>query len=216
MKQSWKRSFLYNWYYISVWVAGLLAVILTVGGWNNREKMLLGSAAVLFLHFFEEFGFPGGFASVGMKVELHITDRDARLWPLNQLNSMIGNWLFAILVYLLPIFLPDVKFMTLAAAVFGFVEVLMHAVIFNAALKKWYNPGLATAIFGLLPISIWYLSIIWGQRLYSMGDIALAIIWIAFNYWLVFRSPLYKRLGAMSDRYAFTPEEVARGDRFVN
>lgn len=216
MKQSWKRSFLYNWYYISVWVAGLLAVILTVGGWNNREKMLLGSAAVLFLHFFEEFGFPGGFAPVGMKVELRITDKDARLWPLNQLNSMIGNWLFAILVYLLPIFLPDVKFMTLAAAVFGFVEVLMHAVIFNAVLKKWYNPGLATAVFGLLPISIWYLSIIWGQRLYSMGDIALAIIWIAFNYWLVFRSPLYKRLGAMSDRYAFTPEEVARGDRFVN
>lgn len=216
MKQSWKHSFLYNWYYISVWVAGLLAVILTVGGWNNREKLLLGSAAVLFLHFFEEFGFPGGFAPVGMKVELHITDKDARLWPLNQLNSMIGNWLFAVLVYLLPIFLPDVKFMTLAAAVFGFAEVLMHAVIFNAALKKWYNPGLVTAVFGLLPISIWYLSTIWGQRLYSMGDIALAIIWIAFNYWLVFRSPLYKRLGAMSDRYAFTPEEVARGDRFVN
>lgn len=180
-----------------------------------REKMLLGSAVIIFLHFFEEFGFPGGFAPMGLKVELHITDPDASHWPLNQLNSMVGNWLFAVLVYLLPLFLPDVKFLTLAAALFGFLEVLMHAIVFNAALKKWYNPGLATAVCGLLPISIWYLSTIWGQHLYSGIDIALAIVWIVFNYWLGFRSPLYKKLGAMSDRYAFTPEEVARGDRYI-
>lgn len=215
MKQGWKRTFLYNWYYISVFIAGLLAVVLAIGNWDNQERMLLGSAAVIFLHFFEEFGFPGGFAPMGMRVELRITDPDAHNWPLNQLNSMVGNWLFALLVYLLPLVLPNVHFLTLAAALFGFLEVLMHAGVFNIALKRWYNPGFATAVFGLLPISVWYLSSIRGQHLYDNIDILLAVVWIVFNYWLGFRSPLYKKLGSMSDRYAFTPEEVANGERFL-
>lgn len=207
--------FLYNWYNISVWIAGLLAVVLTIGNWDTRNKMLLGSAVVIFLHFFEEFGFPGGFAPMGLKVELHNTDPDPHHWPLNQLNAMVGNWLFAVLVYLLPLFLPNVKFLTLAAAMFGFLEVLMHAFVFNIALKKWYNPGFATAVFGLLPISLWYFSTIWGQHLYKGTDFALAVVWMVFNYWLGFRSPMYKKLGSLSDRYAFTPEEVAKGERFL-
>lgn len=215
MKQGWKRTFLYNWYNISVFIAGLLTVVLVIGNWDTRQKMLLGSSAIIFLHFFEEFGFPGGFAPIGMRVELRITDPDAQHWPLNQLNAMVGNWLFAVLVYLLPLFLPNVKFLTLAAAMFGFLEVLMHAGVFTIALKKGYNPGFATAVFGLLPISLWYFSTIWGRHLYAGTDIALAIVWMVFNYWLGFRSPLYQKLGNMSDRFAFTPEEVARGNRFV-
>ncbi|MGM9537987.1 MAG: HXXEE domain-containing protein [Candidatus Onthomonas sp.] len=215
MEQGWKRTFLYNWYNVSVAIAGLLAVVLAIGDWDVRQRMLLGSSVVIFLHFFEEFAFPGGFAPMGIRVELRITDPDAHQWPLNQLNSMVGNWLFAVLVYLLPLFLPNVKFLTLAAAVFCFAEVLMHAVVFNIATKRWYNPGLATAVCGLLPISVWYFSNIWGQHLYSGVDIALALVWILFNYWLGFRGPLYKKLGAMSDRYAFTPEEVAKGAKYL-
>lgn len=145
---------------------------------------------------------------MGMKVELRITDPDASHWSLNHLNAMVGNWLFAVPVYVLPLFLPP------AAALFGFLEVVMHAFFFNIALKKVYNPGFATAVFGLLPISLCYFAGIWGQRLYSGVDIALAVVWMVFNYWLGFRSPLYKKLGTMSDRFAFTPEEVARGERF--
>lgn len=215
MKQGWKKGLLNNWHNISAFLAGLLAVVLTVGNWDARQRMLLGSAAIIFLHFFEEFGFPGGFAPMGMKVELRITDPDASHWPLNQLNTMAGNWLFAVLVYVLPLFLPDVKFLTLAAALFGFLEVLMHAFVFNIALKRVYNPGFATAVFGLLPISLRYFAGIWGQHLYSGADIALAVVWMVFNYWLGFRSPLYKKLGTMSDRYGFTPEEVAKGQRFL-
>lgn len=211
----WKEKLLCNWYYISVLIAGIITVVLAIGEWDMREKMLLGSAAVLFLHFFEEFGFPGGFAPMGMRVELGITDHDPRHWPLNQVNSMVGNWLFAVLVYLLPLFLPDVRFLTLAAAIFGFFEVLMHATVFNIAVKTWYNPGLLTAVFGLLPVSVWYFAGIWGQNPYRVTDLVLALVWVGFNYWLGFRSPLYKKLGERSDRYAFTPEEVSKGARFL-
>lgn len=215
MKQGWKHKFLYNWYNISVYIAGLLAVVLAIGNWDSRQKMLLGAAAIIFLHFFEEFGFPGGFAPMGMKVEMHNTDPDPHHWSLNQLNSIVGNWYCAIVIFILPLFLPNVRFMTLAAAIFGLVEFFAHLFLFNIACKVWYNPGLATAVFGLMPISIWYFSTIRGQHLYSGLDIVLAIVWIAFNYLLVFRGPIYNKLGSMSDRYAFTPDEVARGKRFL-
>lgn len=42
MEQGWKRTFLYNWYNISVYIAGLLAVMLVIGSWDVRQKMLLG------------------------------------------------------------------------------------------------------------------------------------------------------------------------------
>ncbi|MGN0665596.1 MAG: HXXEE domain-containing protein [Huintestinicola sp.] len=215
MEQGWKRKFLYNWYNISVYIAGILIVCLAIGNWDTREKMLLGAAAFIFLHFFEEFGFPGGFAPMGLKVEMHNTDPDPAHWSLNQLNSLIGNWYCAVIIYILPLFFPNVRFMTLAAAIFGFIEVFGHLIMFNIACKKIYNPGLFTALFGLMPISMWYFSTIWGQQLFRGVDIVLAIAWIGFNYWLAFRSPIYKKLGAMSDRYAFTPEEVKRGEEYL-
>lgn len=212
---STKKKFFDTWYCVSVYIAAAFVLALVLGNWDIREKMLLGSSFFIFLHFFEEFGFPGGFPYVGMKVELRITDMDPRHWPLNQANAMFGNFCFAVLVYLLPLFLPDVRFLTLAAAIFAFAEVLMHLVVFNIALKTWYNPGLLTAVFGLLPISLWYFSQVWEQHLYSWGDVGLAIVWIGFNYWLAFRSPIYKKLGKLSDRYAFTEAEVSRGKRYI-
>jgi len=210
-----KKRFFDTWYCISVYIAAAFALALALGDWDVREKMLLGSSFFIFLHFFEEFGFPGGFPYVGMEVELRINDTDARHWPLNQANAMFGNFCFAVLVYLLPLFLTNVRFLTLAAAIFAFAEVLMHLVVFNIALKTWYNPGLLTAVFGLLPISLLYFSRILGQHLYSWGDAVLALAWILFNYWLAFRSPIYKKLGKLSDRYGFTEAEVSRAKRYM-
>ena len=43
----------------------------------------------------------------------------------------------------------------------------------------------------------------------------MAIVWIGFNYWLAFRSLIYKKLGKLSDRYGFTDAEVSRGKRYM-
>lgn len=204
------KKFVKNWYLISVFIAGVYALILYFGDWNIREKMLLASSIFIFLHFFEEFAFPGGFPWVGMKVELGIKDNDPKDWPLNELNAMFGNWWFAVFVYLLPLFLPDVRFLTLAAALFAFLEVLMHLFFFNISLKTWYNPGLFTAVFGLMPVSLFYFYQVWDQHLYGWPDILLAVVWMGFNYWMGFRSPVYKTLGKKNGQWAFTQDEVER------
>jgi len=206
-------KYIKNWYYIAVYVAGIFALIVAIGDWNLREKTLLAGLIFIFLHFYEEFGYPGGFPWIGMKIELNIKDNNPKNWPLNQVSSMFGNVWFAVFVYLLPLFLPDVRFLTLAAVIFAFPEVLGHGIIFNIKLKTWYNPGLFSSIFGLLPVSIVYLSS--ALHLYTWIDLVLALIWIVLNYWVAFLSPIFKRLGAMSDKYAFTEEEVNRAEKYM-
>lgn len=204
-----------NWYYIAVFVAGIFALILALGDWNLREKTLYAGLIFIFFHFFEEFGFPGGFPWIGMKIELKITDNNPKSWPLNQVSSMFGNVWFAIFVYLFPLFCFNVRFLTLAAVIFAFAELLMHLVYFNIELRTWYNPGLFTTVFGLLPVSVVYLNHALNQQLYTWLDLALAFIWIILNYWVAFRSPIYKHLGKMSDQYAFTEDEVNRAEKYM-
>lgn len=66
-----------------------------------------------------------------------------------------------------------------------------------------------------MPLSIWYLVQTVPTGLFTWVDLALALVWIVFNYWLVFRSPLYKHLRKKSDRYAFTEEEVMLTRRYM-
>ncbi|WP_195999759.1 HXXEE domain-containing protein [Clostridium sp. 1001271B_151109_B4] len=204
-----------SWYYISVYIASMFALILAVGEWTLREKTLLISLVFIFLHFFEEFGFPGGFPWIGMKVEKNINDTNPKNWPFNQIAAMFGNVWFAVVVYLLPLFLPKVRFLTLAVILFAFAEVLMHLIVFNIALKSWYNPGLFTSIFGLLPVSVFYLSKTFGMHIYTGTDFIIALVWIVFNYWVAFRSPIFKRLIKMPD-YEFTTEEVYRAKKYID
>ena len=102
-----------NWYNISVYLAGLfalLAVLLPVG---IVPKLLLLSSSILALHFFEEFGWPGGFPYMGVKILLGSDEKDSTKWDCNNLNCMFGNWLALVLIYMMPLLLPGVRFLTM-------------------------------------------------------------------------------------------------------
>lgn len=43
----------------------------------------------------------------------------------------------------------------------------------------------------------------------------MAVMWVAINYWVAFRSPIYKKLGALK-QYSFTTEEVNRAQYYMN
>ncbi|EFR43476.1 hypothetical protein [Streptococcus pseudoporcinus] len=131
-----KNFLIRQWYNISVYVAGFLGLVLAVGNWSLEGKLILASTIFIFLHFFEEFGFPGGFPWVAIKVELKLEEDDATKWELNSLSSWFGNWWFALAVYILALLLPGVKFLTLAVFLFAFAELLMHGIFFPVSLKK--------------------------------------------------------------------------------
>ncbi|MDO4899521.1 HXXEE domain-containing protein [Actinomyces sp.] len=196
------------WHYVSVFLAGgvALAAILLPG--DLLLKLQLASAMVLLLHFFEEFGFPGGFPLMGIKVLMGSEEMDSSKWDCNNLSSMYGNWGFLLLVYITPIILPGPRPLVLAAMLFNIAEIIMHLVVFNVRLRTVYNPGIVTAVLGLTPITIIYFTRIFDPTLFECYDWAIAVAWLVAAFWLCFRSPIYWGLGrklgfALTDQSAY-------------
>ena len=193
------KKFVNNWQNISV-VFALIAAIAAIAAFVVDDivtKLLLASIAVLFLHFFEEFGFPGGFPWMGVKVLLGSREKDSTKWNCNNLNSMFGNWGFLVLVYVLPLVLPDVRFLLLAAMIFSLLELVMHLILFNVKQRTLYNPGLITGAFMLATISIYYFANVFDKSFYVWSDYIFAPAWCVVVFWFAFRSPLYWWLGSL-------------------
>lgn len=184
-----------NWHWISVYLAGATALIAILVPMDEVTKLLLAANSMLFLHFFEEFGWPGGFPWMGVKVLLGSDEMDPTKWDCNNLSSMFGNWGFLFMVYVLPIIFPGVRFFTLAAMMFLFAEVLMHLVIFPIRLRTFYNAGLVTTI-GLGIIGYCYFSgEAFDAAMFHWYDYALAVVWFGACFLFFFRSKLYWNLG---------------------
>ncbi len=184
-----------NWHWISVYLAGATALVAILVPMNEVTQLLLAAISLLFLHFFEEFGWPGGFPWMGVKVLLGSNEMDSTKWDCNNLSSMFGNWGFLFMVYVLPIIFPDVRFFTLSAMIFLFAEVLMHLIMFTIRLKTLYNAGLVTTI-GLGVIGCCYF---FGKSfdadMFQWYDYVLAVVWFGVNFLFFFRSKLYWNLG---------------------
>lgn len=190
------KNFVNNWQKISLGL-GILFAVCSIFVDDILQKLFVLAIAAYFLHFFEEFGFPGGFPAMGMKVLMNSKEKDSTKWNCNNLNSMFGNWGFLFLVYVLPMIF-QVKFLILSAMLFTFAEFFMHLILFNAKLKKFYNPGMVTGIFAITPIGIYYFLNVYDGNLFAMSDYILAILWFVAVFWFSFRSPLYWNLGKKS------------------
>lgn len=201
------KKFVNHWYDCSIYLAGFVALLTIFLPFTLTQKMLLASIVFLFLHFYEEFGWPGGFAYMGVKVLLGKDEKDQLKWNCNNLSSMYGNWGFLLLIYVLPLCFPNLKVLTLAAMMFNFAELFMHLIAFNVRLKQWYNPGLVTAVFGLTPISIYYFTSVFDASLFAWYHYVLAVVWFVFIFWLCFRSPIYWGLGK-KEGYTFTEQSA--------
>ena len=178
------------------------------------QKLLPATIAILFLHFFEEFGFPGGFPWMGMKVLMGSKEMNSTKWNYNNLNSMFGNWSFLLPVYAAALVLPDVHFLLLAAMIFSLLELVMHLILFNVKQRTIYNPGLVTGVFGLAPISIYYFVNVFDKNFYVWSDYILAPLWCVVVFWFSFRSPLYWGLGKLKG-YKLTAQS-AYGVKYAN
>lgn len=196
------RKFVNNWHNVSLGLAAVAALLAVFSG-DMTQKMILAATAVMFLHFFEEFGFPGGFPLMGMRVLMNSRERDSSKWNCNNLNSMFGNWEFCFLVYGLALIFPSVRFLTLSAMLFLFAEILMHLVLFNFKLKRIYNPGMLTGVLGFSPIAYYYFTNVFDKNFFAPYDYILAVAWFALVFWFSFRSPLYWNLGKLKG-YALT------------
>lgn len=193
------------WHFVSAYLACFVGMYAILWADDTLLRLQLTSLMFILLHFFEEFGFPGGFPLMGMKVLMGSPEMDSTKWGANNLNSMCGNWLFCLGLYVLPICLPSVGFLVLAGMMFNFAEIFMHLLLFNLKQKTIYNPGFITGIFGLGPVAIIYFwfSDVFSASMFEWYDWVIAVVWMAFVFLFSFRSKWYWHLGSKPG-YEFT------------
>ncbi len=122
------------------------------------------------LHLWEEQRFPGGFAELITR-KLDFTAK----------NRHFGEIVTIILVLFLavvPIVVPGVAFLQLAALLLGYLEAVAHVLAIRMfRLPRPYSPGMATALLVLLPLSIWGTVYATGHGLVSPIDWLWAVLY---------------------------------------
>lgn len=172
----------YNWYKFTIVVFIFLAFYM--GFWgidtlSTLQNILMFSFMALLVHQYEEYVFPGGGpvvinkANFGEKVNY-------RTFPGNMHSSMIVNHL-AYVVYIAAIIWSEFIWLGLATMFFNLFQFIGHGIQMNSRLKTWYNPGLASVIFFLIPISIYYMVFIVSNDLVTGWD----WFWGAASFFIV-------------------------------
>lgn len=203
------KTIVNKWYNVSIGLAVLFACVLLLGDWNARQVFLLASSVFLCLHFFEEFGFPGGFPHMAVRILLGKDEPDSTKWNCNNLNSMLSNWAALVLIYLMPLFLPNVRFLFISALILSVAEIVMHLLLFNIRQRTIYNPGLITGLFGIGTVVVIYLIRAFDPSLYVWYDYVLGFIYFLASFCFCYRSPMYWKIGGI-EGYPLT-ERTAYG-----
>ncbi|HEY3899745.1 MAG TPA: HXXEE domain-containing protein [Chthoniobacter sp.] len=193
-------------------ISTVVAAVYLIADWSQLvalQQLLLLNFIVVLLHQFEEYGWPGGFPAVANIVMLR-SDRPDR-YPLNQQSSMVANLLFAYVFYLLPVFFPKMIWLGLAPVLVGFpLQFFGHVIIVNKKLKSLYSPGVATAVFGHLPVAAFYIYQICTNHLATGWDWLFAFLYAIGFAALDFGALEVALLGDKNSRYPFDQDEMER------
>jgi hypothetical protein len=202
-----------HWHDVGAFSA-VIAGIYLIFAWNEivvLQKLLLLNFIVVLLHQFEEYSWPGGFPAVANIVLFGSAHPDR--YPLNQNSSMVANVIFAYAFYLVPVFFPNVIWLGLAPVLVGAtMQFIGHVIYVNWKLRSIYSPGVATTVFGHVPIAAIYIYYISAHHLANGWDwllgIAYMIVFISLNFGVV--EALL--LGSKNSSHPFDPDEMKRFD----
>lgn len=164
-----------NWYNLGLLFFVIMAFWLIFWGdtLNTLQKILLASLLALPIHQYEEYALPGG-GPVVINLAIYSHHDNFRHYPGNWQSCMVVN-LSAYVFYLLALFLPDLIWLGMATMFFNLMQLLGHGIKMNLALKTWYNPGMATSILLLTPISVYYIWYVVNHSLIVGFDWVLAV-----------------------------------------
>jgi len=130
---------------------GIIVVIITVLNWSAMpvlQRMMGLFFLAIVLHLWEEGKFPGGFTEMITKT-LKFTASSPHFGEIITVS-------YVLLITLVPLFFSNVAWLIMAPMMLGILEVVAHlAAIKMFKLKRFYSPGLVTAVVVLLPISIY-------------------------------------------------------------
>jgi hypothetical protein len=151
------------------------------GGLSLGDVLWL-SLISLWVHQFEEYGWPGGFPTMLNRVLFASTKPDR--FPLNAQSALVVNVGVGWGSYgLAALFGEQLPWLGIATILVSVGNTIAHTFLFNIKGRTLYNPGMATALLLFVPISIlFYLSMRW-DNLFTPLNLALGIpLGLLLNY----------------------------------
>lgn len=207
------RLFRRHWHDIGL-VPALLAAAYLLLCWNDidvLQRLVILNFIIVLLHQFEEYSWPAGFPAVANLVFMPLAGMSRYFKPLNQLSSAVANVTFAYVFYLLPVFFPHTIWLGLATVLVGAaLQVIGHAIVVNYQLRSLYSPGVATAVFGWLPLGVIYIYYVQTHGLAGVWVWLAAIVYMAVAMALVFYVIEQRLLGGENPSYPFEDDEMER------
>lgn len=156
------KAYRNNWYYVGGILFAVLAFVLGLFGdmIDPMRRIMIVLYMCLLAHQFEEYAVPGGFPSawnIGVSGEIEVGDR----YPLNTKSAFIVNICCAYPIYIIGIIFYEVHVLSIFITYFTMLQILMHGLMMNKKMGTLYNPGVATALFIMIPVgiySLWYIA----------------------------------------------------------
>jgi hypothetical protein len=200
-----------HWHDVGL-ASALIAGVYLAMAWGDLsvlQRILILNFIIVLLHQFEEYSWPGGFPSLANVVLLPAFARFMK--PLNQLSSAVANCVFAYVFYLLPIFFPNAIWLGLSTFIVGtLIQVIGHCIYANYRLRSVYSPGAATALFGWLPLGVFYVYYIYEHELVSGWTWLAAIGYTIGAMYVTFYAVEQTLLGGENPRHPFDNDELQR------
>lgn len=129
---------------------GIIAVMWLVIGWNDMNmlrKLPIIYIAALAVHEIEELKFPGGF------VELVTAMTGLKLKKLGL--AKLGLLMFTLYATIIPAFISGYVWPVMATMFIGIIEIFAHLAAARVNPKKFYSPGMLTAVIVQFPVAVY-------------------------------------------------------------
>ncbi|HZC03847.1 MAG TPA: HXXEE domain-containing protein [Gammaproteobacteria bacterium] len=208
------KLFRRHWHDVGA-LSALVAGIYLVVAWADLEvlqRLLILNFIVMLLHQFEEYSWPGGFPAVANLVLMPMGNLSRYLKPLNQVSSAVANCTLAYVFYLLPVFFPHTIWLGLGPVLVGaVVQTIGHCIFVNYRIRSLYSPGVATTIFGFVPVGVAYIYYIQVNGLATGWDWLAAVVYLSVACYLMFYVIEQRIFGGEDPQYPFPEDEMQRG-----
>jgi hypothetical protein len=153
-----------------IWITsimGIAALVWLLTGWNTLstvQKLPILYTAALAVHEIEELRLPGGFVELATSMT-GITIKNIGM-------AKLGLLLFTIYATVVPAFTAIYIWPVMATLLIGFIEIFAHLAAARVNAKRFYSPGLITALLVQFPVAVY------GFYYLISNDLIRGIYWI--------------------------------------
>ncbi len=176
------KLWLDTWLYLIISVSGVIIGMIVCNWqmWDLQHKLFAAATALLPLHVLEEWYFPGGFHTMyNLMAKSECPDR----YPMNRMSDMWTNLIGVIFgcvvlfVGVTPFFCVMQLFLC-CAEVFGHFSggIFLYRQFRSKGKRTLYSPGMATTIFGYIPIAVGIVISFFTQSAPTVSGFILAIV----------------------------------------